>query len=228
MNRIKSTTVSVILGLSLISAGCATQDEFGRPRPQTDAEKGAVYGAVAGAVIGGLVSKKRTKGALVGAVGGGLAGAAVGSYMDSQKRDFEQVLAPEVNNGSITIEKLPQNALKIVMTSQTAFDTDSAAIKPAFGGTMDKVSKIVNKYGKTALTIVGHTDSTGSTSHNQELSERRARSVYDYFSAKNVAPERMEAHGRGASEPRASNTSAEGRQKNRRVEILIEPVVAQS
>jgi outer membrane protein OmpA-like peptidoglycan-associated protein len=215
--------VTTIFGLS----ACAT-DEFGNPRPLTDAEKGAIIGAVGGAVVGGAVSKKknRTKGVLLGAVGGGIAGGAVGAYMDSQKKDLEKALAPERDAGAIQVEKLAQNTLRVTMTDQTAFAVDSAEIKPRFYSTMDKIAVVLNRYGKTALTIVGHTDNTGSTAHNQSLSERRAQSVHGYFQQKGVVSQRLESYGQGETAPRASNATAEGRQLNRRVEIYIEPIVA--
>jgi len=178
-------------------------------------------------VLGAAVSKNhRGQGMLIGAVGGGLAGGAVGYYMDSQKKDLEKALAPERDAGAIQIEKLPQNALRVTMTDQTAFAVDSAEIKPRFHSSMDKISTVLNKYGKTELNIVGYTDSTGSAQHNQALSERRAQAVQSYFLQHNVVPQRLSAQGQGENSPRASNATDEGRQLNRRVEINIIPIVA--
>ena len=218
-----SLSLVMVVGLS----ACAT-DEFGNRRPYTDAENGVLIGAVGGAVFGGAVSKKknRSKGVLIGAIGGGLAGGAVGAYMDKQKKDLEKSLAPEQNAGAIQIDKLPQNGLRITMTEQTAFSVNSAQIQPRFYSTMDKISTVLNRYGKTELTILGHTDSTGSTQHNQALSEQRAQAVESYFVRKGVISQRLDSQGLGESAPRASNASADSRQLNRRVEIVIEPVVA--
>lgn len=215
--------VAVVFGLS----ACAT-DEFGNPRPLTDTEKGAMIGAVGGAVVGGALSKKknRGKGVLLGAVGGGLAGGAVGAYMDSQKKDLEKVLAPERDSGAIIVERTAKDSLRVTMTDQTAFDVNSATLKPGFHSTMDKIANVLNRYGKTELTIVGHTDSTGSAQHNQALSERRAQSVHDYFLERKVVAQRLQSYGMGKDSPRASNDTADGRRLNRRVEIHIEPVVA--
>lgn len=225
----KQLRVSIILSLifALGLGACAT-DEFGNRRPYTDAEKGVLIGAASGAVLGGAVSKKknRGKGVLIGAIGGGLAGGAVGAYMDKQKKDLEKTLAPERTAGTIQIESLPQNALRVTMTEQTAFAMDSAEIKPRFHSTMDKIANVLNRYGKTELTIIGHTDSTGTTQHNQALSESRAQGVRNYFLNKGVISQRLESQGLGESAPRASNANAEGRLLNRRVEIVIEPVVA--
>jgi outer membrane protein OmpA-like peptidoglycan-associated protein len=225
----KRLTVFVLIAAFAAAAtGCAT-DEYGNRRPMTDAQKGAIIGAIGGAAVGAIGNKSnRNRGAVIGAIGGGIAGAAVGSYMDSQKKDFEKVLAPEVKAGDIAIQKVGQNDLLITMTAQTAFDFDSSVIKPGFYTTMDKIANILVRYGKTQLTIVGHTDNVGTEQYNQALSERRAKAVNDYLINKGVLIQRLAYVGRGESAPRASNATEEGRRLNRRVEILVEPVVADS
>ncbi len=213
----------VVLAMAL--AGC---EGMPRPsdRPFENWEKGAAIGAVGGAVLGAVAYKRdRTKGAVIGAVGGGLAGGAVGAYMDSQKRDLEKNLAREIQAGQARVEKMPNQVVRITMTSQTAFDTDSTAIKPGFHTTLDKLADVVVRYGKTTLTIVGHTDNVGSNQYNQQLSQRRAHSVAQYFESKRVDPVRLATAGKGETEPVASNASESGRQANRRVEIYVEPVV---
>jgi outer membrane protein OmpA-like peptidoglycan-associated protein len=222
------TVFTLIAVFAAVTTGCAT-DEYGNPRPMTDAEKGAIIGAASGAAIGALANKdNRSKGALIGAVGGGIAGAAVGTYMDSQKKDLEKQLAPEVQAGTIDIQKANQNNLLITMTSQTAFDFDSTVIKPGFYSTMDKIANVLIRYGKTHLTIVGHTDNVGTDQYNQTLSERRAQAVNDYLRNKGVLVQRLVFLGRGETMPRAANTAEEGRRLNRRVEIVIEPIVAET
>lgn len=220
----KRLTVCIIFA-ALVS-GCAT-DEYGRSRPMSDTQRNAIIGAVGGAAVGAIGNKSnRNRGALIGAVGGGLAGAAVGSYMDTQKKDFEKVLASEVQAGAIDIQRVGENSLLITMTGQTAFDTDSTQIKPGFVTTMDKIANILVRYGKTQLTIVGHTDNVGTDQYNQSLSGRRAQTVDGYLQSKGVVPQRIASVGRGESAPRASNDTEEGRRLNRRVEILVEPVIA--
>jgi outer membrane protein OmpA-like peptidoglycan-associated protein len=212
-----------LLALVLALTGCAAGDGS---RIFTSKESGVLMGAAGGAVVGALAYKKnRTKGALVGAVGGGLAGGVVGTYMDNQKRDLEKNLAKEIESGQAVVEKLPNDVVRVTMTSQTAFETDSSAIKPGFHSTLDKLADVVVRYGKTSLTIVGHTDNVGSGPYNQGLSERRARSVAQHFESKNVDPVRLALVGKGESAPVAANTSESGRQRNRRVEIYVEPVV---
>ena len=215
-----------ILVVSVALSGCAGEGGGTGRRPLTDMETGALIGAVGGAVVGAVAyHQNRTKGAVIGAVGGGLAGGAVGAYMDSQKRDLEKNLSREIQSGQARVEKLPNDVVRITITSQTAFDTDSVNIKPGFHSTLDKLADVVVRYGKTTLTIVGHTDNVGSDQYNQKLSERRALSVAQYFESRHVSPLRLATLGKGEGAPVASNNSESGRQANRRVEIYVEPVV---
>jgi len=218
------TVLAPVLMLAL--AGCTAEGSRSGDRPFTSLETGALIGAVGGAVVGAAAYRKnRTKGALVGAVGGGLAGGAVGAYMDAQKRDLEKNLAKEIQAGQARVDKLPGDVVRITMTNQTAFAVDSAEIRPAFRSTMDKLADVMIRYGKTHLTIVGHTDDTGSNTHNQALSERRATSVAQYLDGKDVNPLRLAVSGKGETQPVASNRTDAGRELNRRVEIYVEPIV---
>jgi outer membrane protein OmpA-like peptidoglycan-associated protein len=217
--------VAVLAG-NVALGGCVMGE---RGAPLTDSEKGALIGAAGGAVLGAVAySGNRSKGALIGVIGGGLAGSAVGAYMDNQRRDLQKYLAPEIGAGQARVERLANDVLRITMTSQTAFDTDSSDIKPAFRSTMDKVGEVLVRYGKTTLTIAGHTDNVGSAQYNQSLSERRALSVARYLEAKQVSPMRLSTVGKGESVPIAGNGTQAGRQANRRVEIYVQPVVDNS
>jgi outer membrane protein OmpA-like peptidoglycan-associated protein len=205
--------------LALAIAGCATDEVAYR-------DAGLLIGAASGAVIGAIAyDKNRSKGAVIGAVGGGLAGAVVGRYMDDQKRDLEKNLAQEIKTRQARVDKLPNNVVRITMTNQTAFETNSTDIKPGFHTTMDKVADIVVRYNKTTLTVVGHTDDVGTNQYNQQLSERRAHSVANYLEAKRVNSVRLAIAGKGEAQPIESNATETGRQANRRVEIYLEPVV---
>lgn len=227
MNKYWMKLGAALTASTLLLGGCAT-DEYGNPRPMSETEKGVGIGAVTGAALGALVANKSGKGAAIGAVGGALVGGLVGNYMEQQRRDFEQVLAPEISAGVIRVEKLPNDQLLVGMTGETAFEVDSDQIKPGFYSTMDKIAGVVNKYGKTQLAVAGYTDSTGAVTYNQQLSERRADSVQNYLLSDNVYPARLSATGYGKSRPIASNDTEEGRRKNRRVDITIIPVVEES
>ena len=172
----KRNLISMLVAGALL-AGCG---DIPKPsdRPLENWEGGALIGAGIGAVVGAVAySKDRTKGAVLGAVGGGLAGGAVGAYMDSQKKDLEKNLAKEIQAGQAKVESMPDHVVRITMTNQTAFDTNSSTIKPGFDSTMDKLADVVVRYAKTTLVVVGHTDNVGSDSYNQKLSERSAAAV---------------------------------------------------
>ena len=213
---------------SLFLAGCATND-LGDSRKLSNTQKGAIIGTVSGAALGAVINhKNRGKGALIGAVGGGLAGTGVGYYMDQQAKDLQKQLQVEIQRGEITIERrASDNAMLVSMTSSTGFDNLSSVIKPGYISTLNKIASVLNQYGKTMVTVIGHTDSVGSDADNQRLSERRAQSVVDYFTRQSVNPLRLQSYGRGESEPRADNSSESGRQLNRRVKLWIQPVLAQ-
>jgi len=215
-------TIAATVAAGLLLGACANDPN----RPMTRTQSGALIGALGGAVVGAMAYKKnRTKGAVVGAVGGGLAGAAVGNYMDSQRRDLEKNLAPEIQAGQARVQKLSDQVVLVTMTSQTAFDTDSSAIKPGFHSTLDKLADVVVRYGKTTLTVVGHTDNVGSNAYNQQLSERRALSVAQFLESRRVNGMRLATAGKGETQAVASNASEAGRQANRRVEIYVEAIV---
>jgi outer membrane protein OmpA-like peptidoglycan-associated protein len=214
--QMKKISMAVLLAVAL--AACENL-------PGGYTTQGVTIGAVSGAVIGATAySGNRSRGAIIGAIGGGLAGGAVGSYMENQKRDLEKNLAKEIQSGEAKVDKLPNDVVRITMTSQTAFDTNSTSIKPAFYSTLDKLSDVVTRYNKTTLTVVGYTDNVGSDKYNQDLSQRRAHSVAQYFDSKHVNPVRLATAGKGEAEPVASNSTEAGRQLNRRVEIYVEPV----
>jgi len=215
MLQIRNPVIAIV---ALTLAACAADD------PNRRAKTGAAVGAIAGAVIGKQVSGG-PKGALAGAVIGGIAGGATGNYMDEQQRAFEAELAEEQRRNDLEIQRLQDESLKIDVSSEVSFDFGSASLKPAFLTTLDKVASILARYPKTTVTVIGHTDSVGSEAYNQELSERRARSVVSYLGDHGVAPARLSAVGRGETQPRASNDTEAGRQLNRRVEILVQPVV---
>lgn len=226
MNRLVTVGLTCVMVLAI--ASCAT-DESGKKRPMTSAQKGAMIGIGAGALAGYLGRKDhKGKGALYGAIGGGLAGGAVGAYMDSQRKDLEKALAAEVSSGAIKIEKRDKDTLMVTMTAHTSFDSNSSEIKPAFHSAMDKIADVLVRYGKTYLVIIGHTDNVGTTEYNQALSHRRSGAVREYLQNQGVVPQRLETLGKGETEPRAANNNEDGRSLNRRVEILVEPVVGEA
>jgi outer membrane protein OmpA-like peptidoglycan-associated protein len=210
--------------VSLLVVGCAADSSSSINRSYTEA--GVVLGAAGGAILGAVAySPNRTKGVLVGAVGGALAGGAVGAYMDSQRKDLEKNLAKEIQLKQARVDALPNHVVRVTMTGDTGFTTNSSDIKPGFHSTMDKIADVVVRYGKTSLTVAGHTDDVGTAQYNQALSERRAHAVAQYLESKKVQAVRLAIAGKGESMPISSNTTEGGRAENRRVEIYVEPIV---
>jgi outer membrane protein OmpA-like peptidoglycan-associated protein len=210
----------VLLIAALILPGCATIKE--NPKTAIGAGVGAVVGAGVGAAVGG------GKGAAIGAVVGGLAGGLIGHYMDKQKREFDQLLADsQAREQSAIMQGVQkeQNAIILTFKSDVMFDTNSSVIKSAAyaSGEIDRVAQILNRYPDTTIKVVGYTDSKGSETYNQQLSEQRANAVMNALVVKNVQAARISALGMGESNPIADNTTEGGRQLNRRVAIIIEP-----
>jgi outer membrane protein OmpA-like peptidoglycan-associated protein len=120
------------------------------------------------------------------------------------------------------------NELVLDMPSEVTFAVGSANLDPGFRTTLDKVASTLTEYEKTYVDVLGHTDSTGTDASNQTLSEQRASTVAGYLSSKGVQSARLATKGYGESQPRASNTTDEGRASNRRVEIRLVPVTKAS
>ena len=112
------------------------------------------------------------------------------------------------------------------MPGNVTFATDSSNLSPAFYNVLNSVGTVLAEYEQTVVEVAGHTDSTGSESYNQSLSERRAESVTAYLSAQGVISQRLITLGMGESRPVADNQSESGKQANRRVEITMVPVTA--
>jgi outer membrane protein OmpA-like peptidoglycan-associated protein len=222
-NRLK---IRVAVASVVIVAGCAADDSGRSAFNRSNMETGAVLGAAGGAILGAVAYGTHSgKGVLLGAIGGGLAGGAVGAYMDRQKKDLEKNLAHEIQLHQARVDELPNKVVRVTMTGDTGFNTNSTEIKPGFHSTLDKIADVVVRYGKTTLTVAGHTDDVGSAQYNQGLSERRARAVAQYLESKRVNEARLAIVGKGEGMPIASNASEGGRAENRRVEIYVQPVV---
>lgn len=207
------------LGCVLL-AGCTTHADGTQSVNKTAV--GAGIGAVAGGVLGNRLDKdKRQRGTIIGAVAGAAAGAGIGYMMDRQEAELREQLAGERAQHAVEIQRISDDMLKLTLANEVSFDVDSAAVKPAFRPSLAKVADVLQRY-ESQVTVVGHTDSTGAESYNQQLSERRAQAVRDELLRAGVGYARLSAVGRGESEPRADNTSATGRAQNRRVEILLQ------
>lgn len=204
------------LVVATLLAGCATVQRERQPystrRDKT--VKGAGVGAAAGAVGAVLAGKREADEILAGAAIGAGIGAGVGAYMDAQEEKIARI-------PGTTVERIDERTLLVHFESDVLFAVDSSSIDSDGRYTLEEVAGVLGEYPKTAVIIQGHTDSTGSDEHNQGLSERRADSVYRYLMSQGVDGERMSAVGFGETEPVASNASESGRQRNRRVDLML-------
>ncbi len=212
----KKTCIVAVM-ISLMMSGCAIQSNTGK-----GAAYGTAGGAAAGALLGQIIgqnTKSTLLGAAAGAVIGGLAGTGVGYMMDNQEKEMRQALA---HSEAVAIQREGE-MLALTFKNDVTFDVNSATILPGLYTDLDHVAQILARYPQTIITIEGHTDSSGSDSYNMQLSERRAMSVRNYLVQRGIAASRIRVTGYGKDRPVASNSTAEGRRKNRRVEIRIAP-----
>ena len=213
----KKTLVSLSI-VSLVLGGCANMNET-----QRDTGTGAAIGAVAGAVLGAATSGKGNRGEAVAI--GAAAGAAVGAgggYLWSQRIQQQRAAMEQATQGTgVGVSQTADNRLKLDIPSDISFDTGRYDIKPNMRPVLDRLASSLNEHPVTTVTIIGHTDSTGSDSINNPLSVNRAAATRDYLTARGVSPSRIAIDGRGSREPVADNGSVAGRAMNRRVEIFI-------
>ena len=199
-----------VAGLS----GCANMSET-----QQGTAQGAGIGALAGAVLGAVTGGSR--GAATGAVLGGAVGAG-GGYLWSKKMQDQKVAMEKATAGTgVAVSQTADNRLKLDIPSDISFDVGRSAIKSNFAPILTHFATSLNQNPITSVTIVGHTDSTGSDAINNPLSFDRANSARDYLVSRGVAAQRIATDGRGSREPIANNSSEQGRAQNRRVEIYV-------
>jgi len=213
MQKAIAVTAAVIVSLTTLGA-CQTMDDSQR-RTAQGTGIGAGVGAAAGAIIGG--SDNRGRGAAIGAGVGALGGYIWSQRMENQRKQIER----QTQGTGIEVSRTPDNQLRVNVPSDISFDVGQAAIKPNFRSVLDNFAQSLAQNPSTTVTIVGHTDSTGSASINEPLSLQRADATRDYLVTRGVASNRFSIDGRGEREPVAENDSDAGRARNRRVEIFL-------
>jgi outer membrane protein OmpA-like peptidoglycan-associated protein len=215
---IKSIAMSVC-ALFVLSA-CTTNPYTGESQAAKSGI-GAATGAALGAGIGMLSSSKkdRGKGALIGATAGAALGGGIGHYMDVQ----EAKLRDKMRGTGVSVTRQGDNIV-LNMPNNVTFDTGSSSLKPAGANTLSGVAMVLKEYDKTAVNIVGHTDSTGTRDKNMVLSQQRAESVASALIIQGINGARVRTRGAGPDNPIASNSTEEGKAQNRRVEITLSPL----
>lgn len=210
-------TTLTALSAALALSGCANMNEN-----QQGAAKGAMWGALGGVVLGAATGG--SKGAATGAVLGGAAGAA-GGYIWSKKMQEQKAAMETATAGTgVAVSQTADNRLKLDIPSDISFDVGRSAIKADFAQVLNQFAASLNANPATYVSIVGHTDNTGSDASNQTLSVERATSARDFLVNRGVVWNRISTDGRGEREPVADNSTPEGRAKNRRVEIHVAEV----
>jgi outer membrane protein OmpA-like peptidoglycan-associated protein len=204
---IMSLTLLVTI-LAILLSGCKTM---------TKSQKGAVIGGTSGAVIGGVVGHSMgntSMGAIIGAAAGGVAGGVIGHKMDKQAEE----IAKEMGDAEVIREG---EGIVIKFKEKVLFAYDRSDLNATAKTNLDKLKNILLKYPETNITVIGHTDSKGSDSYNQTLSESRATAVTNYASQNGIDKARLTAIGKGETDPIATNDTEEGSASNRRVEFVI-------
>lgn len=211
-NRLTAGTLAALVALG----GCANMNEVQRGTA-TGAGIGAGLGAVLGAATGPGGGKRAATGAAVGGAAGAVIGNIWSSRMEQQKRQMEQA----TQGTGVQVTQTADNRLKLDIPSDISFDTNRAEIKNDFRPILDKFASGLATNPNARVTIIGHTDNTGSDAINDPLSVNRAARTRDYLSARGVPQNRISIDGRGSHEPLVSNNNEANRSRNRRVEIFV-------
>jgi outer membrane protein OmpA-like peptidoglycan-associated protein len=212
----KSMAATVAVAITFAATGCADMNT-----EQRGTATGAGIGAGLGAILGASTSHggggRAAGGAVLGAAVGAVAGNIWSKRMESQKQAMEQATA----GTGVQVSQTADNRLRMEIPSDISFDTNRADIKDNFRPILERFATTLKENPATTVTIIGHTDSTGSDSVNQPLSVERASHTRDYLASRGVSPTRVVVEGRGSREPIASNDDNSGRARNRRVEIYV-------
>ncbi len=208
-------TILVVVATIGSLTGCAAlMGEEERTTSRDKTRKGAMIGAASGAVLGAVIGEGELDAVLAGAAIGAGVGAGVGAYMDHQEEKLAHI-------PGTTVERVSDDTLLVHFASDVLFEVGSWTLTGESRSTLNQAASVFLDFPKTAIIAQGHTDSTGSESFNQNLSERRASAVRSYLVASGVDNSRIVALGYGESQPVSSNNTDDGRKMNRRVDLLL-------
>lgn len=203
---------SILVAFTL--GGCANMTET-----QKGTAKGAGIGAGIGAVVGAIAGD--TKGAVIGAAVGAAAGGVAGNVWTKRQEEQKRQMEVATAGTGVAVTQTADNRLKLDIPSDISFDVGRADIKPNFRAVLNTFATGLVGNTRSNVTIIGHTDNTGTDAVNNPLSLNRAAAVRDYLSTRGVASSRIAIEGRGSREPLVANDSAANKAKNRRVEIFV-------
>lgn len=203
----KVIAILLVTSFSVSFFGCKTLNK---------SQKGAIIGAGAGGAVGAGVGKaagNTALGAIIGATVGGVAGGIIGRQMDKQAEEIEQIPGAEVTRVG--------EGINVTFDSGVLFSLDSDDLNADSETKLTELTTILNKYPDTYILVEGHTDSSGSDSHNNQLSKRRAQSVSDFLASHSITESRIKTKWYGEDQPKYPNDTKENMAKNRRVEFAI-------
>jgi len=198
----------VVLSSAMLFSSCASLNKT---------QKGGAIGAVGGGAMGAIIGKVAGNtglGAIIGAAVGGATGAVIGHKMDKQAAEIKNTV-PDAK-----VERVGEGIV-VEFSSNILFGFDSSNLSADAKINLDKLVKILNVYPDTDIEVQGHTDSKGSQSYNQSLSENRAGAVSGYLYNNGISNNRIRTKGFGENMPKYDNNTENGRSQNRRVEFLI-------
>ena len=207
----RTLIISTVAAAALLT-GCANMSDT-----QRHTATGAGVGALGGAALGAIVGGSAGTGALIGAGAGALGGYIWSQHMEKQKREMQAA----TQGTGVAVTQTADNQLKLDIPSDISFATGRADIQPNFRAILDRFASGLRASPNADVRIIGHTDSTGSDAINNPLSLERATSVRNYLADRGVNAAHVQVAGRGSREPIASNDTADGRARNRRVEIYV-------
>lgn len=207
--------------LAFLISGCTSIDPYTGEEKTSNTTKGTAAGAILGAAVGAATSSKndRDKGVLTGALAGAAIGGGTGYYMDRQ----EKILRQRLQGTGVQVARDGDN-IQLIMPGNITFETGKSDIRSDFHSVLDSVATVLNEFKDTRIVVSGHTDNTGGADLNQMLSEQRASSVKMYLINQKISAGRINSVGYSYRYPIASNSTAEGRAANRRVELSLEPL----
>jgi len=201
-----------VVAVVVLATGCAEMSDTQR-RTAT----GAGVGALAGAVLSSATGGRAGTGAVVGAGVGALGTYIWSQNMERQKREMEQA----TQGTGIAVSQTQDNQLKLDIPSDISFAVGRSDIQSNFAPVLDRFAEGLRNNPNTDVRIMAHTDNTGSDAVNNPLSLDRAASTRNYLTGRGIDGRRISIEGMGERQPIATNETAQGRSRNRRVEIFV-------
>ena len=231
--RKRSISVTLLICFFSLSVSACSQSGFNKTT--TGTVVGTTLGAGLGAIIGSQTGHAGP-GIAIGAAAGALGGAIAGNTLDNNDAENDQLRSQiqsqqeQIRENQKLIEELRRSGADVrqsdrgvvVNLPDVLFHFDSSQLTTVANDTISEISRVLRDVKHRSIAVEGHTDSIGDVEYNKRLSRRRAESVARSLSRGAISRQQMSVVGYGESSPIATNNSAEGRARNRRVEVIVE------